>query len=166
VCRASAANDEPRVVRLAVRNLSRINETETTAILAIAASIWAPYGIRIEVGAGADAIAVTLNPGQLTPDEELSPVLGTTLFAGGHALPFITLSLAATETLAAAAEAGVIPFRTMPRERSTRSSPGCLASHSRTSSDTICSTRRAIRPPVSSAPCCTRASWHSRSSHV
>ena len=119
MCRAWAADTEPRVVQLAVRNLSRMKETDTAAILAVAGSIWTPYGIRVETGVGPGAITVVLNPGRLTSDHDFPSTLGTTLFGPDHALPFITLSLAATEALAADADAniGVIPFRALSREQ-------------------------------------------------
>jgi hypothetical protein len=105
------ADGEPRVVRLTLRNLSQVRDRE---VLEVAQRIWKPYGIQLEPNGGAGAISVVLVPGRkLAPEDHSVPVLGTTLFARRHALPFITLSQAAAEALVADSEIGVIPFRSL-----------------------------------------------------
>jgi hypothetical protein len=107
-----------RIVQLTLRNQSRMTDADLGAVLAVATRIWAPYGIGVERGADPGAIAVVLISGRsLAPQDVSAPVLGTTLFAQGHALPFINLSLAAAEALADESDLGVIPFRAQSAER-------------------------------------------------
>jgi len=112
------AVDSPRVVRLMVRNHSRFSEADLGGVLDLVNRIWRPYGIDVERGTGPDAVSVVLASGRdLAPQDQSVPVLGITLFARGHALPFISLSLAAAEALAAGGDIGVIPFRAQSPER-------------------------------------------------
>jgi hypothetical protein len=101
-----------RILRVKLTNLAGVRDTDVAALCETTNRIWAPYGFAIELGPDARAIAVVLTAGQdLAPPDRSRPVLGVTQFARGHALPFISLSLAAAEALAEEADLGVVPFR-------------------------------------------------------
>ena len=109
---------QSRVVQLTLRNHSRMGDADVGDVLAVANRIWTPYRVGVELGTGPGAVTVVLIDGRhLAPQDVSVSVLGTTLFARGHALPFISLSLAAAEALADDSDLGVIPFRAQSAER-------------------------------------------------
>jgi hypothetical protein len=112
---AAGGSAELRTVRVKMTNQSRMRAADLAALLDVANSIWTRNGVSVEPGTGPGAIVVVLCAGRnLAPQDSSAPVLGTTLFGDGHALPFISLSLAAAEALAADSEIGVVPFRSQP----------------------------------------------------
>lgn len=94
-----------RAVHVWVFNQSRLKTNDLADILTIANRIWAPYSVSMEAGTDADAIKIIVSDHLMRPDNSPAPVpLGDTLFADGHATPYIHLWLGAAERLASNAE--------------------------------------------------------------
>lgn len=107
----------PRIVRLQIVNHSRLPQANVEGMRSVASRIWAQYGVDVEFGWGPGAVIVELAAdGDLAPSDPSVPVLGTTQFTDGHAIPMIRLSPPVAEALAAEAEIGVIPFRALSPE--------------------------------------------------
>jgi hypothetical protein len=105
----------PRVVRVKIYNQSRMSARDIDAFVDVANRIWVAYGVSLQPQDDPDAVAVVLS-NRRDPRDEAGPiVLGTTLFAHGHATPYINLSLAAAQEVAAGADDGGPPFGTRPQ---------------------------------------------------
>ena len=114
---ARAETCTPRVVRVSMYNQSRMRPGDIERLLAVANAIWAPYGVVLEMSSGPGTVAVVLRNGSSVPDDTGRMVLGTTLFADGHATPYMRLSLAAAEAFADDSDAGDgVPYNLRPRE--------------------------------------------------
>jgi hypothetical protein len=110
-----AGHPQPRVVRLKLYNQSRLRQADVDALLEVANSIWIAYGVTLELGTDADAIALVLTKDKSSPPASTTVVLGTTLFTRGHATPYIRLSPAAAEAFAE--EEGGISFNAAPPDK-------------------------------------------------
>ena len=107
----------PRVVRVSMYNQSRMRPADIERLLAVANALWAPYGVVLEMSSGPGTVAVVLRNGSSLPDDAGRMVLGTTLFAEGHATPYMRLSLAAAEAFADDSETGGLPYNVRPIEK-------------------------------------------------
>jgi hypothetical protein len=110
--------DGPRTIHVRVFNQSRLTLAEIQRLLEVADDIWRPYGITIEPGSNEEAVSVVLaaRPTRAAAGNNAA-VLGTTLFAKGHATPYINLSLSAAEAAADDSNEGGVSFTARPREQ-------------------------------------------------
>lgn len=97
-------------------NQSQLSQASLASMLEVANRIWRPYGISIDGGPSADGVTVVVSPSTL-PSDPSGAVLGTTLFAEGHATPYVRLWLGAAEIFAGDADADRIPFNRLPPEQ-------------------------------------------------
>lgn len=104
----------PRVVRVKIYNQSRMSAGDIDALVDVANRIWVAYGVSIEPQDDPAAVAVVLSNRRDPRDDRGPIVLGTTLFADGHATPYINLSLAAAEEVAVGTDEGGVPFDARP----------------------------------------------------
>jgi hypothetical protein len=113
----TASPEQPRVVAVHVYNQSSMQEARVATMMAVTNRVWTRYGIVIERCSDPGAIAVILSdhPMREAAARTQAAVIGTTLFTGGHATPYINLSLGAAEAFAAGAQDGAVPFSSMPR---------------------------------------------------
>jgi hypothetical protein len=66
------------------------------------------------MSSGPGTVAVVLRNGSSVPDDAGRMVLGATLFADGHATPYMRLSLAAAEAFAEDGDEGGLPYSVRP----------------------------------------------------
>jgi len=119
ICPAPAtlqADDLPvRDVRVTLYNGSRMTQPEIDLLLDVTNRIWAPYGVRLQLAAGPGTVTIALSDRRSAAANASGPrVLGTTLFTGGHATPYINLSRAAAEDFAEGTSQDGVRFSTLP----------------------------------------------------
>src|SRR3954470_1551702 len=97
VWRATEAR-QPRVIPITVYNPSRMGPAELDLLLDVTNRIWEPYGVTFQPAPAPGPVAVVVSERRdESPNGLRHVVLGMTLFSGGHATPYITLSRSAAE---------------------------------------------------------------------
>jgi hypothetical protein len=103
-----------RTVSIKMYNRSRMRQADLDAMLDVTSQIWTPYGVSLQPGTGAGAIAVIVSDQQTRKTGDDRVVLGTTLFSDGHATPYINLSLGAAEAFADSTSEDGVHFTVRP----------------------------------------------------
>jgi hypothetical protein len=118
--RCSECGLEPaqsRVVRVKMYNQPRISGASLDQILDITNRIWNAYGVTVEPSTSANALAIVLSDRKHAAGTDSGLwVLGDTIFASGHATPYIHLWMRNAEALAGGSEIGGLPFTMRSRE--------------------------------------------------
>lgn len=105
----------PRVVRVKIYNQSPMSPADIDAVVDVANRIWVAYGVSLQPQNDPEAVAIVLSNRRHSRDDSGPIVLGTTLFTNGHATPYINVSLAAAQQVAAETDEGGVPFDARPQ---------------------------------------------------
>ena len=106
-----------RTVSITMYNRTRMRQANLDGLLDVANQIWTPYGVSLQPGRGAGAVAVIVSDKQRLKTGDDRVVLGTTLFNDGHATPYINLSLGAAEAFADSTSEDGVHFSARPAKQ-------------------------------------------------